>query len=449
MKWFSEKLHFSTWRFFAGLIVVLSFSVNILSTVSVYNFSAFQADSEQLVRNAFDCQNARGAGSHSGLLIIHAGEGCGTGMVPYFSQSGGPYWLMGLLYPASHGLQRAYVQLIKTSLAIISAVMLISMCRKMMGKLEKKYELLVYVLLALSPWLVVFSVNLFWLLPLLLTPLWFAWTWYDKLRLKPAVFFVVLGLLFMVKFLAGYEYASTLAIGTLSPVVWHELHKKRKWRDIVRRCALVLVSAAVGFLCAFSINLAQAAHETGGLGKGYRVIYERAKLRTYAAVDPNIGAGIMNQLKLLKPLDYEFFEWNLHLTNHISASKTDRVWQNAVVLYQYIAAPAITTPVAFAFPYNVIFASTGTFMVVIASICIARYRKFRKKFAYKEPLLFSTLIALVGGFSWLVVGYGHSFIHTHINSIIFYLPFLPQAYVVIAQELQAKLKRRRHVFKSW
>lgn len=448
MKRLLNRLHVDIWQFAAALIVVLSFSVNLLSTVSVYNFSAYQSDSEQLVHNAFYCQDKLGSGAHSGLLIIRAGEDCKKDTVPYFSQSGAPYWLMGLMYPASHQMQRAYLQTIKVLLAITSAVMLVSMCRKMMDRLERRYQLLVAALLALSPWLVEFSVNLFWLLPLLLAPLWFSWVWYEKLRLRPWVFYGVLGLIFMTKFLAGYEYASTLAIGAVSPVVYYELRKRKYWKDIVTKCLFVLAAACAGFLLAFSVNLAQASHEMGSVGKGYRIIYERAKLRTFAAADPNIGAGIMNQLKLLKPLDYEYLEWNLHLTKHISSSRTDRLWQNAVVLYQYIAAPAITLPVTLAFPYNVLFGSVGTFTVIICVLIVVRYKKYKKRFAYKEPLLLSTDIALMGGFSWLIFGHQHSFIHTHINTIIFYLPFLPQAYVVIAQDLQVRFKQRNRYAKS-
>ncbi len=438
-----SKLQTDKWQFFMSLIVVLSFSLNILSTVSVYNFSAYQADSEQLVRNAFYCQDHRGAGAHAGLLIIATGDECKTGTLPYFSQSGGPYWLLGLFYPELHTAQRAYVQVIKMALAVTSALMLVSMCKRMMTRLQKRFQALVYVLLALSPWLVVFSINLFWVLPLLLAPSWFLWTRYDKLKPQPKLLFGILCFLFLTKFLAGYEYSSTLTIGAMSPVIWHELRLKTKWREIIKKCSIVFACAVLGFLLAFSVNLAQASHEMGSVKSGYSVIYERAKLRTFAAADPTIGVGIMNQLKLLKPADYEFLEWNFHLTHHTSASRTDKMWQNAVVLYQYVAAPALSLPVALAYPFNVLLTSIGTFMVLVISLAIIRYKKFRRKFAYKEPLLFSTMVALVGGLSWLIVGYQHSFIHTHINPIIFYLPFLPQSYVILAQELQTKLRRKR------
>ena len=42
----------------------------------------------------------------------------------------------------------------------------------------------------------------------------------------------------------------------------------------------------------------------------------------------------------------------------------------------------------------------------------------------------------VGALSWLVLAYGHMLFHLHIDAIVFYLPFLPLVFAMIAVRLQ-------------
>ena len=430
-----------SWGFWTTSLLVLSFAFNALAATSVYNFNGFQADSEQLVRNALECQQKLGYGSFSGQLLIKTGKDCDKTALPYYPQSGLPFWLMGRLYPSGHTAQRAYMQGVKITLAILSALMLAAICRRITVGLRIRYQALVYMLLALSPWLVVFSVNLFWLLPLLLAPAWFGWVFYERLRGNMRKFYVVLGALFFLKFLAGYEYSTTLTISAICPVLWYELRNKMRWRQLLNRSALVVVVAVSGFILALGINFWQAAHQTRSAKTGFHVIYDRARMRTLSGAAPDLGPGIVNQLALLKPHDYEFFENTLHLTDHTTNSKGDRIWQNAIVLYQYMATPTFTSPIEFRFPFTVLLTSVGAFALFTCVVTYKRFKRFGLAFAYTDPLVAVTFVALMGGLSWLVFGYQHSFIHTHINPIIFYLPFLPLSYVLLAHKLQDALSR--------
>ena len=45
--------------------------------------------------------------------------------------------------------------------------------------------------------------------------------------------------------------------------------------------------------------------------------------------------------------------------------------------------------------------------------------------------------------SWLVLAYGHMINHAHIDAIVFYLPFLPFVFAVLALRTQAWWSRRQ------
>jgi hypothetical protein len=426
-------------RLLAGFAVLaLSFCFNAFGAATVYEFKGFQADSERLVLNAFECQNLHGPGTNHGLLLMDTSRGCEKAG-PYFPQSGTPFRLLGLGYPSRAGLQAVYVQLLRLCLALTSALLLAMIIHRAAIGLRAGYYLLAVALAALSPWLVVFSVNLFWLLPLLLLPGWFGWVYFPRLRDRQRLFFGILGGLFLLKFLAGYEYASTLAISAAVPVAWHELRMGTAYRSVIRRSLLCIAAAIVGFTFALGINFVQASAHMGSPRAGWRILYDRAKTRSFAYEDPDLGQGIVRQLEHLKPDDYEYFENLLHLTRHEGSGRRDKLWQNAVVAYQYAAASAYSPPLMLRFPFTVLLSSVATFAGIAIAVAFRRFRTFGRNFAYRDPLAFVSVAALLGGFSWLVLGYQHSFIHTHINPIIFYLPFLPLAYVLTARIIQDRM----------
>lgn len=250
-----KKLTAQPWLTVCALILVASFTFNALGAVGIDNFSGFQQDSQQLVLNAFQCQQQLGHDAYSGLLLENTGHNCANAL-PYYSQSAAPFWLISPFYLNGHiGL---YVKLVKLMLAIITALMLITICRRLIKDLRIRYQALVLVLLALSPWLVLFARNLYWLVPLTLAPAWLGWLFYDKFQERIAWFYVILCGLFTLKFLAGYEFITTITISALCPILWCELSKKTRWRQIIKRLAYGIAAAVTALVLAFSMNWAQA-----------------------------------------------------------------------------------------------------------------------------------------------------------------------------------------------
>ncbi len=428
----------------ATIFLILSFSINILATVPAGTFKNFQSDAEGLVLNSYECQQRLGAGAYTGLLLQNTNDNCKKAG-PYFSQSGLPFWALGNFYPKKHQLQVVYIQGIKLIWATLSALMLAVLIGKLGNKLRQGYKVLVIALLSLSPWLVLFSHSIFWLMPLFLAPILFGFMFYERFRNKPGWFYAILGLLCALKFLAGYEFTSTLAIAAVCPILWYELNLKSNWSIIIKRLSLGLAAVFTGFVLAFGVNVAQASHQVGSTSLALKTIFAQVKARSFGAVpDVDIGHAIIDELKVLKPVDFEFMDKTFHITRFTGTSIIDKAVQNLVVLYQYMASPAVTWPIDWRFPFSVFASSIGTFIIFVSVLSISAFRKRGTSFAYEDPLLAITLFALIGSLSWFVLGYKFSVIHTHITSIIFYLPFLPLSYIVLADRLQRWIKINTH-----
>ena len=52
-------------------------------------------------------------------------------------------------------------------------------------------------------------------------------------------------------------------------------------------------------------------------------------------------------------------------------------------------------------------------------------------------------LGLLGGLSWMVLGYGHMINHPHLEAIVFYVPFLPLLFAMIALRVQSRYRRPR------
>jgi hypothetical protein len=50
---------------------------------------------------------------------------------------------------------------------------------------------------------------------------------------------------------------------------------------------------------------------------------------------------------------------------------------------------------------------------------------------------------LLGAMSWMILGFGHMIAHPHLDVVVFYLPFLPLVYAVVALRVATVARRVR------
>ncbi len=421
------------WRVAYGLVAA-SFAFNALGVVDFGQFATFQTDSAQLVDSAFTCSQELGPFAHSGLEIKHLVDGScrGPGVEPYMSQSGLPAWVFAPLAPSSGLLLSLYVRLIAAALALASAVMLVQICRIAGAGLSPTGHAICVGLLATSPWLVLFARNLYWMLPLMIAPGWLVW------RFHPAQvpgswrrLLLGVGIAFALKFLAGYEYVTTLGVSAVVPLVFHALRSGASLRSLVVRSVQVFCVFVAAFACAFAVHWAQVAHEVGDSVRGWHAIAERGSTRSFGIHFDDIGPPFIASFQRDRPRDFAALEAQFRISRFTSTSRRDNLVQLGLIAYTYATSPVVQLPIELRYPVSALFLSLGTAVAFLAWRTL-RARARRHVEAPDTPLLVATWLALIGGASWFVLGLQHSLIHTHLNTLVFYLPFLPLVYVQVA-----------------
>jgi len=239
-----------------------------------------------------------------------------------------------------------------------------------------------------------------------------------KNRNTYTVLYVLLFLTVLIKAMTGYEYLSTISIAMVSPFIFFAI--KDKWGSLllIKRIGLAAIAAISGFFTALAINITQLSlQKDSSFAEAIAFTYANAMYRTAgsAATATNEEAG----LQMLLNLDYSikdiiifylkgnpfYFDGNMLTLYGITATP---VWKLILVFF--------------------IFSAIGYFLV-------------KYYFSYLEKLHLAFLGALwfsmLAPISWFILGKAHSYIHLHLNYILWYCPFflLGFAYIGFILEL--------------
>lgn len=244
-------------------------------------------------------------------------------------------------------------------------------------QLSKKYDIL-YALSFLgvsliSPWIVKFAKNLYWaeflwFLPLLLSLLCLNY-WRYRFAIYP--FFAVA---IYLKCLCGFEYISTIMMGGISLLIVEWIcapSTRKKWG-----CSILWIGAfsLIGFAAAFAQQALLAAD--GDFFAGFQAMIELALKRTAGSGD---GYSDIVKASLQTP-------WLLVVKKYL----LDGIEGKAMLCILLVTVTAII---------------------------------YRAK-VQKKDVRFETALCAVfflGALSWIILGKGHSYIHTHLNFVLWYL----------------------------
>lgn len=325
---------------------------------------------------------------------------------PYTSQ----YALQGRVYR----LLARYVQVdtmrAMTALATAVSVMLV-VCL-----IAKKYDRLMagvfYCVFLLSPWVVNFARNLYWVeftwfLPMAVGLLC-AW----KIDNRKIRVFSCCGafLTIMLKCLCGYEYISTVMMGLIQfllvDMVMAAIRGERKKAGLLLRTIFLLgLAALAGFAAAICVHAGVRAH--GDYLEGIvRIFKEDVLRRTYGG-------------------DVNIFDPASVVGLSLSAS----VWE---VLCKY-----------FRFYTQIITGLPGNLfpLLCLAPLCIFAYDGNRKKLKPEWVLMYA--VFLIAPVSWFVLAKAHSYVHTHMNFVLWYFGFVQICIYIIAARAIDLFKRSK------
>ena len=273
-------------------------------------------------------------------------------------------------------------------------------------------------LLFTSPWLNAFGASAYWqlwtfLLPLLVPLL--VWPRLGTGRRKWVKGGLLIGGLVFLKCLCGYEFITTLVLGVAAVVAFHEFRERFDRRLLVRLVA-AMTAAVAGFAAAMAVHATQLYLRFGDLS-GLRAAagdrtFQPTKLEVIA---PRVEAKA-------GPVGRWLLEQN----------EVVGVW--LFRMRYFLSDPAVALPAPRAFGLGPLPFEIPIYLFVIVWAVLAR-RAFRGKgadAALQRRLAVAAGISLAGALSWLVLAYGHMIVHFHVDAIVFYLPFLPLVFAMIA-----------------
>ncbi len=262
----------------------------------------------------------------------------------------------------------------------------------------------------LSPWIVNFARNLYWVeftwfIPMAIG-LFCAWKINDrKCRI---ISYISTLIAIMGKCLCGYEYISTIMMGLISfllvDLILAFINRDRQLaRLLFRTIFIIAVMAMAGFIIAICIHARLRGQ--GEIITGIRSIFEWDVLR-------RTKGGDMNEFNVVY--------W---------ASFNASIWE---VLCKY-----------FHFSTEVIVGIPGNLfpLLCIIPLCIFVQDIKLKKLNLEEVFLYA--IFLLTSISWFCLAKSHSYIHTHMNYVMWYFGYIQICLYIIVRKLMQMVQRRK------
>lgn len=295
-------------------------------------------------------------------------------------------------------------------LRLICCLLFVSTIFLILMQLYKKYGLLFSLIFGVttfaSPWVLKFSRNLYWVeftwfIPMLLG----IWCLNDKNKRKfiyPLFFLAI-----FVKCLCGYEYLSTVMMSGILFLVVEWICNKKDRKELTKVIFIVGICSLLGFVVSYIIHAFL-------YGKG----------------DIIDGLQAM-QVHLIQRRTFgNATDFAPVYTDSLNASILD-------VLKKYFFTIR-------SYSYGILF--------VITVIALIYQRKILKKNNVFEISIF--VVALWSTISWFILGKSHSYIHTHLNFVMFYMGWVQISCYIIckvileSKKMQLKLVKKEGVIEE-
>ncbi len=423
-------------------ILFFSFAFNIFGAVSLEDFKSNYKDSEALVSNQIICQSSLFAGQliaqktddnqgSSGLV-----DNCDASkLVPYSSHFGIQGKFLSIGYTAVETVfqsfsPKVFIALSQFLTALASAVLFTIFALWV----KKKYGLYVAIFtvagIAIAPMLVGFGRNLYWALPLMIAPFVYSLYYYRVGQPTKAtvVFWSVIGVLLYLRYLAGYEYITTLTLMVFAAMAYVLYLNKAKLKAYAKTAALTIGVSLIALIAAMGTHIGALTVYTGSVNASVQKIAQRAEERTVTG-DKYTAYPYMN-LKSIAPAFYEATDGYANYEKRAeSGSLAAAILVNTAT---YLLIPVIHIPVKFSEPFGLYIQSTAVFLIILGALFVTRKMWMTKKqIRETEALYVGLVLGLAGYLSWLIFGFSHSLVHAHINGILLYLPSALFGFIIL------------------
>lgn len=408
-----------------GVLLFLAFTFNLFQSSSLSHFLSFQSDSQALVMGRLAYADKQGVFSRSGLMgFAH----------PVYEQADKNAFQYRIFtedlpvndfesYNSHPGLQGVFYALLLKIIplkgwnAIFFLQCLVSLfsvwvfgywlqwVRRIHGK-EAFWINLLFILG--SSYIVLFARNLYWVLAGMYLP-FLACLWCceraatHRKRGTLMSFFLIMSCAALLKGLfGGFEYVSTTCLMGLLPLFYYGIRDEWSKSLFVKR--VVTVAGAIGIANLFTAFLLvfQLIPEKGSFRQAVAYLWYSFGKRSYGGVSGyTFDAQAEESLKSsLSGVLESYFKMPVIDLSHLTSHQ---------LLKQMLTFPLY---------YFVILFAAVTFCYLY------RFIVKRERSRVSLAAIVTLWLSILPSLSWLVLFKGHSYVHTHMNGIVWSMPFL-------------------------
>lgn len=412
---------------FSLLFLTLNFHSNFLGIGNAYLIANFDTYSEALVIGKLARSEKDGVFVHSGFTGVNYDKSIisteadvlaevythqldyylGNNETPseystYRSQTGGQAILFSIInsfLPFEKTTNLDVLRLVNAFLTVLCFVVFIGWVSRNFGLLS---AIIILILISLSTWLIMFSHNLWWAL----------WSFYipfltmlllleRNYKADRKMSFLKIGcFLFVAVFFkcifTGFEFISTTLIALMCPAVFYFFLEKKRFSNFILfsiKAGLVSIAAIIAEML---VLLVQFRFYVGSYTAGIEHIIFAFTRRTNDSHS-----------------EYSYYPYSYIITKYLKGN---------VFEWGFLSQ----TSAAFHFVYLIaIIVVLGT-MVYYFSRNLNEYYK-----RLNISLLITTAVSFLAPLSWFIVFRQHSANHTHLDYIVWYMPFLLLGFLII------------------
>lgn len=291
-------------------------------------------------------------------------------------------------------------------LGLLTAIVLILICYFIYLKFDILFAVIFYFVFLLSPWVVGFSQNLYWIEFSLFMPLLCGLVCsYKSNEPKTRILcYISSFILIFAKSLCGYEYLTTILISLVTfPFMDFVMGIITKDVKAIKQNLIIVfilgMSGVLGFCSAFIIH----SYYLGGYD-----ILQGLKLQKSNAIRRMVGIG----------------------SSFLSGRELEALY----------ATRLETVALYFKWHTEIIYGISGNLFSIFSTlpifIFISDYAK--QKIDWKFAILY--VITACSTISWLFLMKNHSYVHTHLNYILWYFGFIQVCFYIVVKKCYTFLK---------
>ena len=299
----------------------------------------------------------------------------------------------------------------KWGLAILFATVLTLICYGIYKKYNMVFAVVFYAVTVLSPWVIGYSTNLYWVEFTWFLPMLFGILCANHIENKKIRIASYIGVMLSValKSACGYEYITTIMLSSIVFLLtdFTVAILERKDKQKVKRLFWTIFWMGIFALIGFAIALVFHAYlrGAGNIANGLKSIYQYDVLRRTLGGDPNMFQDVY--------------------ADSLNASIPR-------VLLRYLI-----------FKTPLILGVHGLLFIPLAAVSFFKlaYNVWKKKSDRQIMVLYIWMG--IASISWFVLGKSHSYIHTGMNFVMWYFGYVQIAFYVVIQAIIDKVKSIR------